>query len=142
MKKTISATLLMLACTTLAMTGSASAQAARFAGHWKNVDAHTRGLVELEIKVNGATVDVKAFGACEPHPCDVGNTDAQLFAPAVGDNLAATARALIVRYKESFAEIVIVIEPRGPDELSAQSFTHFPDGSGRTNYIETDGFKK
>ncbi len=140
MKRTILAGLTM--CLTLAIAGTASAQTTRFEGHWKNVDAHTRGLVELEIKVHGVDVDVKAWGACEPHPCDVGNTEAHLFAPNVGDNLEATARALTVRYRESFAERLLVIEPRGPNELAAQLYTHFTDGSHRTIYIETAVFKK
>ncbi len=132
----------LLLCLALAVPGTVSAQAARFAGHWKNVDAHTRGLVELDIRVHGAIVDVKAWGACSPNPCDVGNTDAHLYAPNVGDNLEATARVLIVRYKENFAERILIIELRGPEELSGQLYTHFTDNSGRTNYVENGVFKK
>jgi hypothetical protein len=132
----------LLACMTLAAAGTASAQTARFAGHWKNTNPNTRGLVELEIKVNGVVVDVKAFGACEPSPCDVGNTDARPYAPNVSDNVEATARTLIVRYKESFSERILVIEPRGTAELSAQFYTLFTDGSRRTDYVETAVFKK
>jgi hypothetical protein len=126
----------------LAVASIASAQTASFAGHWKNVDSHTRGLVELEIKVTGATVDVKALGACVPTPCDVGNTDAFAYAANVSDNLAASARRLIVRYHDSFSERILVIEPKGANELSAQLYTHFTDGSGRTNYFENGVFRK
>lgn len=129
-------------CMTLAAAGTASAQVGRFAGRWKNVDAHTRGLVELDIRVHGSDVDVKAWGACEPKPCDVGDTEAHLYAPNVSDNVEATARALIVRYKQSFAEEILVIEPRGSDELSVQMYTHFTDGSHRSNYVETGAFKR
>lgn len=140
MKNGICVTLAL--CTVLALQAMASAQTARFAGHWKNADAHTRGLVELEIKVTGATVDVKAFGACEPHPCDVGNTKAFAYAPNVSDNLEATAKGLMVHYPASFADQILVIESRGPNELSAQFYTHFTDGSGRTNFVENAVFKK
>jgi hypothetical protein len=140
MKKVMFAILMM--CVMLAVGGTASAQTARFQGHWKNVDVHTRGLVELDIKVSGLDVDVKAWGACQPHPCDVGNTDAHLFGPSVSSNLGTSTRVLIVRYKESFAERTLVIEPRGPNELAAQLYTHFTDGSQRTNYVETGVFKK
>jgi hypothetical protein len=140
MKKTIFAALML--CMTLAAADTASAQTTRFEGHGKNVDAHTRGLVELDIRVHGVDVDLKAWGACDPHPCDVGNTDAHLYAPNISDNLEATARVLIVRCKESFAERLLVTEPRGSEELAARLYTHFTDGIHRTNYIDTGVLKK
>jgi hypothetical protein len=126
----------------IAFANMASAQTALFEGHWKNVNPQTRGVVELDIHVHGLDVDVKAWGACSPKPCEIGNIDAHLYAPGVGDNLVATARALIVRYHDSFSERILVIEPRGQDELFAQMFTHFTDNSKRTNYVESGTFKK
>jgi hypothetical protein len=140
MRKSIFVTL--ITCLMLALAATASAQTVRFEGHWKNVDPHTRGLVELVIRVNGPNVEVKAFGVCEPHPCDVGNTEAHAYAPNVGDNLEATARALIAHYHASFAEMVLVIEPRGTNELSAQLYTHFRDNSHRTDFVESGVFRK
>lgn len=140
MKKLIFAALLF--SISVAIAGTASAQASHFQGTWKNVDSHTRGLVELKINVHGLDVDVKAFGACTPTPCDVGNTDAHLFAPNVSANLEQNARILIVRYHESFAERLLVIEPRGPNEIAAQMYTHFTDSSHRTNYFESGVFKR
>ncbi len=126
----------------IALASVASAQTARFEGHWKNVNAQTRGVVELDIQVHGLNVDVKAWGACSPHPCEIGNIDAHLYAPSVGDNLETSARALIVRYHDSFSERILVIEPRGSDELGAQMFTHFTDHSNRTNYVESGTFSR
>lgn len=139
MKKTIFATLIFGAA--LAVVGQASAQTSRFQGHWSNVDQNTRGLVALDIKVNGLDVDVKAWGNCTPHPCDVGNTDAHIYAPSVDDDLKTKASALTVHYKESFANRLLVIEPRGT-QLSVTMFTHFTDGSHRTNYVERGLFKR
>jgi hypothetical protein len=140
MKKIVFGTLGL--CMVLALASMASAQTARFEGHWKNVNAQTRGVIELDIHVHGLIVDVKAWGACTPHPCEIGNIDAHLYAPSVDSNLEATARALIVRYHDSFSERVMVIEPRGSDELGAQMYTHFTDNSKRTNYVESGTFSK
>jgi hypothetical protein len=140
MKKIVFGTLGL--CMVLALANMASAQTARFEGHWKNVNAQTRGVIELDIRVHGLNVDVKAWGACSPHPCEIGNIDAHLYAPSVGDNLENTARALIVRYHDSFSERILVIEPRGSDELGAQMYTHFTDNSKRTNYVESGTFSK
>jgi hypothetical protein len=140
MKKIVFGTLGL--CMALALTNMASAQTARFEGHWKNVNPQTRGVIELDIKGRGIDVDVKAWGACTPKPCEIGNIDAHLYAPGVGDNIVATAQALIVRYHDSFSERILVIEPRGEGELFAQMFTHFTDNSKRTNYVESGTFKK
>jgi hypothetical protein len=126
----------------LALANMASAQTARFEGHWKNVNPQTRGVIELDIRVHGLNVDVKAWGACSPTPCEIGNIDAHLFAPSVDANLENSARALIVRYHDSFSERTLVIEPRGPDELIVQMFTHFTDNSKRTNYVESGTFSR
>jgi hypothetical protein len=126
----------------IAFTNMASAQTALFEGHWKNVNAQTRGVVELDIRVQGLNVDVKAWGACSPKPCEIGNIDAHLYAPSVSDNLVSTARALIVRHHDSFSERTLVIEPRGSGELVAQMFTHFTDNSKRTNYVESGTFSR
>ncbi len=139
MKTTIFATLLF--CLALAAVGQASAQTSRFHGHWTNVDLNTSGLAALDIKVNGLDVDVKAWGNCTLHPCDVGSTDAHIYAPSADDGLKTKASALTVHYKESFANRLLVIEPRGT-QLSVTMFTHFTDGSHRTNYVEHGLFKR
>jgi len=140
MKKAIFATLMM--CLMLAAAGTASAQTSHFHGHWKNVDAQTRGLVELDIKVHGLDVDVKAWGACSPTPCDVGKTDAHIYAAGVNGNLETTAKALLVTYREKFAVRTLVIEEHGRDEISVAMFTHFTDNSGRSPYVEYGIFKR
>jgi len=129
-------------CMVFALAHTATAQTARFEGHWKNVNAQTRGVIELDIRVHGLNVDVKAWGACSPKPCEIGNIDAHLYGPSVDSNLVTSARALIVQYRESFAVRTLVIEPRGEDELAAQMYTHFTDGSKRTNYVEGGVFKR
>jgi hypothetical protein len=126
----------------IAFANMASAQTALFEGHWKNVNPQTRGVIELDIRVHGLDVDVKAWGACTPKPCEIGNIDAHLYAPSVGSNLENSARALIVRYHDSFSERTLVIEPRGQGELFAQMFTHFTDNSKRTNYVESGTFSR
>jgi hypothetical protein len=131
----------MLFSIILAVAGTASAQAARFAGHWKNVNPHTKGLVELEITVHGANVDVKALGACDPKPCDVGKTEAHLYAPTVDSNLEQTAKVLTVHYHASFADEMLVVEIRG-NELAGQFYTHFTDNSHRTDFVEDGVFRK
>src|SRR5579872_5573300 len=100
MKKAIFMTLLL--CVTLSVAGTAFAQTARFEGHWRNVDEHTRGIIEINVHAHGTDVDVKAWGACEPNPCDVGNVDAHIYAASVDGNLATTARAIIATYRTKF----------------------------------------
>ncbi len=41
-------------------------------GKWKNDNSQTRGITRLEVRQNGALVQVHAWGACSPQDCDWG----------------------------------------------------------------------
>jgi hypothetical protein len=128
---------------TLAVAGPASAQSAKnFEGHWKNKDPRVGDLIELDITVRGTEVDVKAWGDCKPNPCDVGHTEAHMYAAGKTGNLETNARGLMVTYSQGFATRTLVIEPHVGSELSVSMFTLFTDRSGRTNYVENSTFKR
>jgi len=139
MKLGIFATLAL--CLVLAIAGPSSAQIARFDGHWHNTNPNTKGLVGVDIKVNGTDVTVRGWGACTPTPCDWGAVDGYAYATDVGADPAQTADAVTAEFTKSFEVTLLTIQPRG-DDLFITAYTRFTDGSGRTAYRETGTFRR
>lgn len=104
--------------------------AARLIGTWSNSDTATRGLVKLVIARSGAGITVQAFGACTPTPCDWGVVAGIEYAADVSSTAAVAFSAY---YKFSFKE-TIVVGHLDEDALRVETFDHFTDGSGRSNY--------
>lgn len=123
------------------LTIPASASLGQFVGKWQNVNPNTRGIKALEIAVTGNNVTVHAWGQCTPQDCDWGVMPAFAYAPSVGANTAATAVAISVVHKESFAERLIIIRAAG-GQLRADSYTHFTDNSARSNYADSELFRR
>ncbi len=139
MKK--AAVLASLCILVLSLASQASANLAQFAGKWQNTNPNTSGITALEVTVSGTNVKVHAWGKCHPTDCDWGTMQAYAYAPNAGGNLQATAQAISVVHKESFAERLLIIRPAG-NELRVESYTRFTDSSGRTNYIGSEMFRK
>jgi hypothetical protein len=125
----------------LFMVTTAFANLAQFAGEWENVNPNTRGVTALNITVSGTNVMVHAWGQCHPTDCDWGNMQAYAYGPNVSSNLPATAQAVSVVHKESFAERLMILRSSGT-QLRAETYTRFTDTSGRTNYADMEMFKR
>jgi len=139
MKTGLFATLVL--CMALAIAGPSSAQIAQFAGRFDNVNTNTKGLVSVDIKVNGNDVTVQGWGACSPTPCDWGTVDGYAYATDVQANLAQTADVVTAEFKTSFEVSLLTIKPRGND-LFITVYTRFTDASGRTAYREEGTFRR
>jgi hypothetical protein len=124
----------------LAIVTTASANLAQFVGKWKNTNPNTKGLTTLSITLSGTQVMVHAWGQCTPTDCDWGNMPGFAYAPNVSSNLQATAEAISVVHKESFAERLLIIRHPAGNHLRVETYTRFTDGSGRTNYVDAEMF--
>jgi hypothetical protein len=92
------------------------------------------GIVKLVIASTPAGATVTAWGSCHPTPCAWGTRPLMAFAPNVSAKLARVGMA---EYKTSFTDTWLIASLAGPDALSVQTFTHFTDRSGRSNYVQT-----
>ncbi len=103
-------------------------------GTWVNCDHHTRGLVRLMIAAAGKEITVHAFGACSPTPCDWGVVNGLVYA----DNVtAAPAVAFSAVYTLSFKQTTITGRLLN-GALIVETFDHFTDQSGRSDYYSMD----
>jgi hypothetical protein len=129
--------LLVLAALTTGRLASA-AGLADLVGNWTNVDAGTRGVTRLVI---GAST-IRAWGQCHPTDCDWGSVPAYAYASDVGDTLRSEAKSMTAVFVKSFSVSTVVVKPVGVGLLSADIFTRFTDGSGRTNYEQIYRMKR
>jgi hypothetical protein len=98
-------------------------------GTWNNCDKATRGVVQVILTAE-AGLTVQAFGACTPTPCDWGKVKGLAYAANVSSTPAVAFSAI---YKFGFKETILVgVLDRG--SLVVQTFNHFTDGSGRSDY--------
>lgn len=104
---------------------------ATLAGTWTNVDKTTHGLVKLIITVTGTNLSVHGFGACHPTPCDWAAVTGIPYAENVN---ATPAIAFSAFYKFAFKE-TIVVGHLDAGLLRVETFDHFTDGSGRSDYF-------
>ena len=114
----------------------------QFAGTWTNIDPKTRGLTRLEISLNGNKVSVHAYGSCHPRDCDWGEAMAIAYAPSVESILTETAHALTITYNRDYADQIMIIRSVEGERLQVELFTHFKDGSGRSDYTTVDNFRQ
>ena len=99
-------------------------------GTWSNCDQTTRGLVRIVIAASGAGISVHAFGACVLTPCDWGPVPGLVYAENVSSSVAVAFSAY---YKFSFKD-TIVVGHLDVGSLVVETFDHFTDGSGRSDY--------
>jgi hypothetical protein len=106
------------------------AGAGALAGTWNACDAATRNLVRIVIEPAGAEIKVHTFGACVPTPCDWGSVPGLVYAANVSSTAAI---AFTAHYKFSFSEVILTgVLDNG--SLVVETFTHFTDKSGRSDY--------
>lgn len=103
-------------------------------GTWVNCDHQTRGLVRLMIAASGKEITVHGFGACVPNPCDWGVVNGMVYA----DNVTASpAVAFSATYNFGFKQTIITGQLEN-GALLVNTFDHFTDNSGRSDYFSID----
>jgi hypothetical protein len=103
---------------------------AALVGTWTACDAATRSLVRVVIGGSGSAITVQVFGACTPTPCDWGQVKGLAYAANVSASIAVAFSAI---YKFSFKEAIVTgVLDNGT--LIVETFNHFTDGSGRSDY--------
>jgi hypothetical protein len=107
-------------------------------GTWKNIVPTTRDVVKVVIAAAGAGISVNAFGACTPTPCNWGVVSGLAYAANVSSTAAV---AFSAQYRFSFAVVILVGHLQGK-QLLIETFTHFTDGSGRSDMYTTDTLAK
>ncbi len=108
---------------------------AALVGTWNACDAATRSLVRVVITASGSAIKVHAFGACTPTPCDWGSVPGLAYAADVSSSAAI---AFTAHYKFNFKETIVTgVLDNG--SLIVETFNHFTDGSGRSDYY-TKGY--
>ena len=100
-------------------------------GTWVNCDHHTRGLVRLMIASSGKEITVHGFGACSPTPCDWGIVNGMVYAANV---TATPAVAFSATYTFAFKQTIVVGQLLN-GALMVETFDHFTDNSGRSDYF-------
>ncbi len=107
-------------------------------GTWKNCDATTRGIVRLVIGAARPSISVHVFGACHPTPCDWGTMPGHSYAT---DVTSKDAVAFTATYKFDFKETVITGSVNRAGYMTVETFDHFTDGSGRSDYYTKSYFR-
>ena len=98
----------------------------QFVGNWANVDLNTNGMTRLEIaKVNDTTLSFHGYGKCSPTDCDWGIIQVPF-----------TPGKVVGTYQFGFKTTQITIQ-RSQDHLTAVTFDHYTDNSGRTDRTST-----
>lgn len=117
---------------------AAAVTPAPLVGTWNNVNPATRDIVKVVIAAAGSGITVDTFGACSPTPCNWGNVAGLAYAANVS---SSPAIAFSAQYKFSFSQVILTGHLQGKN-LILESFTHFTDGSGRSDYYATDTMAK
>lgn len=99
-------------------------------GTWVNCDHQTPGLVRLMIEENGNEINIHAFGACQPTPCDWGIVTGTVYAANVA---TVPAVAFTATYNFAFKQTVVVGHLFN-GSLLVETYDHFTDKSGRADY--------
>jgi len=118
--------------------GDVKLNLADLAGTWKACDQNTRGLVRVVLRASGGNLKVRVFGACHPTPCDWGTVNGLAYAESVS---ATDAIAFSAVYTPGFKE-TIVTGRLDNGTLIVETYNHFTDGSGRSNYYSRGYFCK
>lgn len=116
--------------------GGGSVDPSPLVGTWLNTDKRTGGINKLILRqVDGALL-VRAFGACEPEPCDWGEVGGYAFSSGIS---SSEAMAFTASFDFGFMETSIAVYLKG-GILVLDSFNAFHDDSGRANYFSREFF--
>ena len=101
-----------------------------FVGEWVNVDPETRSWTRIEIGPAGNDLSFHLYGSCGLKECDAGET----IVPYGGG-------PLVVQLDSDFSTrtLTVTVNTKS-DMLRAETFVHFDDYSGRSDYNTSDLF--
>lgn len=102
---------------------------------------HPNNIAAIQIGVNGLAVTVHLFGACTPTYCDWGEVEALAYGPSVSSDLSSTGSVLTSQYDFGFADVAVIIRRVSKVRLQVETFTHFKDSSGRSDYHYLEYFR-
>ncbi|MEN6370077.1 MAG: hypothetical protein ABFD77_10350 [Thermotogota bacterium] len=110
-----------------------------FLGTWVNVDCNTGGCTRFVISGMGPdSLVFQGYGACHPTDCTWSPAELVVYADSVSDTQAFYASWIS---NEGFAVSIGTLRFQGPC-LVLTLYTRFVDGSGRSNYMTTDTFRR
>ena len=107
-------------------------------GTWVNVNTATRDIVKIVLTNDGGSLRVHAYRAFSPTPCDWGQVPGQAYAASV---TGGPAVAFAANYAFGFKNTILTGHLNG-EQLIADDYTVFEDGSGRSPYFTEGTFKK
>jgi hypothetical protein len=116
--------------------GGAAIDPQPLVGAWMNTNTGSRGITKVSVSTKDGGVVVRAFGACEPSPCDWGESYADVFAD---DPDSIEGNAFNAFYDFGFMEIRLQAHIR-QGLLVVAKFDRFKDNSGRANYFSKEFF--
>ena len=106
-------------------------------GTWVNIDSHTGGIVKIVLGWTNA-LQVHAFGACVPNPCDWGVVAGHTYGANVSSGRAI---AFSAAYQFNFKSTIVTGSLQG-GMLVVEVFDHFTDNSGRYDYYSRLTFRR
>ena len=105
-------------------------------GTWLNTDKQTGGIQKLILRHDDGVLFVRAFGACDPEPCDWGEVRGEAFSSGVS---SSEGMAFTASFDFGFLETSLAVYLKG-GILVLDSFNSFHDESGRANYFSREFF--
>ncbi|MEM9918041.1 MAG: hypothetical protein AAF990_08095 [Bacteroidota bacterium] len=113
-----------------------------FNGKFKNENASTRGITQINLVVSGASVKAQTFGSCSPKDCDWGVVKGTPFTNSVSAKVQNNTEAIQFIYKKGHAVTTLIVTPAGRNRIAVRSLTKFRDGSNRSAYTSIAYFRK
>lgn len=104
----------------------------QYAGRWLNVDANTRGITRIAIKVHDSKADVRVWGKCSPQDCDWGWTPANSY----------TDGHLTANYQSSNIVRDLTLTMTNRMTLKVKVRTRYRDNSVRPTRVRTYTFRR
>ena len=118
------------------LAGTTTGIPPRLAGEWLNTNSAARGITRIVLAVEGGELVMRAFGACEPSPCDWGEVATCFFAK---ERCYYESMAFTALYDFGFMESQLLAHVK-LGVLVVAKFDRFKDGSGRSNYFSREFF--
>jgi hypothetical protein len=110
------------------LAAPACAEEHDFIGVWKNADARSQGLSQLDVRRDGTGLIVHAVGKCHPTDCGWGQARAHLLASRPGLPLEANADTAFAEYVRGGVRRVIILA-FSSGGLTYQTYTIFENAS-------------
>ena len=116
----------------------AGADLSMLAGTWINTNPHTRGIVSMQARVDGALLRVRITGSGQPAPVDWGEAAAAVYHERNDEGLE---QPFVAAYELGTTRIALQGFLR-QGVLVILAFTKFDDHSGRASYFSKEFFHR